>query len=100
MGFYETLDQVLALLQTRGRVTYRALKREFDLDDAFIEDLKEELLYAQHPILEEDGRGLVWQEQTRATVQDPAPLSYTPPIWPKKFSPPAAPWPASANKSR
>jgi hypothetical protein len=29
------------------------------LDDAFIEDMKEELLYAQHPIMEEDGRGLV-----------------------------------------
>ncbi len=79
MGFYETLDQVLALLKARGRVTYRALKREFDLDDAFIEDLKEELLYAQHPIIEEDGRGLVWQEQTPSTVQDPMPLSYTPP---------------------
>lgn len=79
MGVYEILDQVLALLQTRGRVTYRALKREFDLDDAFIEDLKEERLYAQHPILEEDGRGLIWQEQTPATVQDPTPLSYTPP---------------------
>jgi hypothetical protein len=53
------VDQVLAILKSRGRVTYRALKREFDLDDAFIEDMKEELLYAQHPIMEADGRGLV-----------------------------------------
>jgi quinol monooxygenase YgiN len=29
MGFYEVLDQVVALLRRRGRVTYRALKREF-----------------------------------------------------------------------
>jgi hypothetical protein len=29
MGFYEVLDQVVALLRQRGRVTYRALKREF-----------------------------------------------------------------------
>ncbi len=26
-GFYEVLDQVVALLRRRGRVTYRALKR-------------------------------------------------------------------------
>ncbi len=47
MGFYDILDQILDLLRRRGRVTYRALKREFDLDDAFIEDLKDELLYAR-----------------------------------------------------
>ena len=29
MGFYETLDQILDLLRRRGRVTYRALQREF-----------------------------------------------------------------------
>jgi class 3 adenylate cyclase len=79
MGFYEIVDQILALLKSRGRVTYRALKREFNLDDAFIEDLKEELLYAQHPIIEEDGRGLVWTENTPPIEQDQMPLSYTPP---------------------
>ena len=79
MGFYEILDQILALLKSRQRVTYRALKREFNLDDAFIEDLKEELLYAQHPIIEEDGRGLVWADNTPPIDQDQMPLSYTPP---------------------
>jgi hypothetical protein len=44
MGFYGILDQILDLLRHRGRVTYRALKREFTLDDDFIEDLKEELI--------------------------------------------------------
>jgi hypothetical protein len=29
MGFYEILDQVVDLLRQRGRVTYRALQREF-----------------------------------------------------------------------
>jgi hypothetical protein len=42
MGFYDVLEQILDLLRRRGRVTYRALKREFQLDDAFLEDLKEE----------------------------------------------------------
>jgi predicted ATPase len=34
MGFYEVLDQVVALLRERGRVTCGGLKREFQLDDA------------------------------------------------------------------
>ena len=33
MTFEEILDQAIALLQRRGRVTYRALKRQFHLDD-------------------------------------------------------------------
>ena len=31
--FYEVLAQVIELLQREGRVTYRALKRQFALDD-------------------------------------------------------------------
>jgi hypothetical protein len=33
MDFYTILAQVLALLRQRGRVSYRALKRQFGLDD-------------------------------------------------------------------
>ena len=47
MGFYEVLERVVALLRERGRVTYRGLKREFQLDDACLEDLKDELINAQ-----------------------------------------------------
>ncbi len=59
MTFEEILDQALTMLQRRGRVTYSALKRQFNLDDAFLEDLKEELLYGQRLVTEEDGRVLV-----------------------------------------
>ena len=59
-GFYEVLDQVVALLQQRGRVTYRALKREFQVDDAFLEDLKAELITAQRLAIDEQGEVLVW----------------------------------------
>ena len=38
MDFYESLDQVLDLLRQRGRVTHRALKRQFNLDDAYLDD--------------------------------------------------------------
>src|SRR5919109_372841 len=88
MGFYDVLDQILDLLRRRGRVTYRALKREFQMDDAFIEDLKEELIYGQQLAVDEDGRVLVWTGATQdisptrtpapASPQAPAPLAYTP----------------------
>ena len=87
MGFYDVLDQVLDLLRRRGRVTYRALKREFNLDDAFLEDLKEELIYGQKLAVDEDSKVLVWTGNTEpattpastpATTQEREPLSYTP----------------------
>ena len=64
MTFYEILEEVVVLLQRRGRVSYRALKRQFDVDDAFVADLKAELLDSQHPVRDEDGRALVWIGQT------------------------------------
>jgi hypothetical protein len=59
MDFYDIVRQVLELLQRNGRTSYRALKRQFNLDDEALEDLKEELLFA-HPVIDEDERGLVW----------------------------------------
>ena len=46
MTFDEVLTRVLDLLQRQGRVSYRALKRRFDLDDDYLEDLKAELIKA------------------------------------------------------
>jgi hypothetical protein len=40
MTFDDVLAQVLDLLQCKGRVSYRALKRRFNLDDDYLEDLK------------------------------------------------------------
>ena len=60
MTFEELLDQVLALLQRRGRVTYRAVQRQFDLDDGSLADVKEALLYAHPDLVADDGRGLAW----------------------------------------
>src|SRR5574341_416662 len=60
MTFDEVLDQVRALLQQRGRVTYRALKRRFDLDDEYLEDIKTELIRAEGVAADEDGEVLVW----------------------------------------
>ena len=60
MTFEELLDQVLALLQRRGRVAYRAVQRQFDLDDATFEDVKDALLFAHPELVIDESRGLVW----------------------------------------
>jgi class 3 adenylate cyclase len=60
MTFEELLDQALAMLQRRGRVAYSAFKRQFDLDEAYLEDLKDALLFTHPQVIEADGRGLVW----------------------------------------
>jgi class 3 adenylate cyclase len=74
MTFDDILDQVIALLKRQGRVSYGAMKRRFDLDDAYLEDLKGEILFA-YPVVDEDGRGLVWTGDTasaQAVISPPA----------------------------
>jgi class 3 adenylate cyclase len=60
MTFDDILAQVLDLLRRQGRVSYRALKLQFKLDDDYIEGLKDELIYAQQMARDEDNRVLIW----------------------------------------
>jgi class 3 adenylate cyclase len=60
MTFYEILEQVIALLQRHGRLSYRALTVQFELDDERLDLLKEELIDIQHVARDQDGRMLVW----------------------------------------
>jgi class 3 adenylate cyclase/predicted ATPase len=60
VDFFAMLDQVVDLLRERGRVSYRALKMQYVLDDERLEALKEELLYARAGEVSEDGAGLAW----------------------------------------
>lgn len=60
MTFDVLLEQVRKLLQSKGRMAYRALKRRFDLDDEYLEDLKSELIKAERVAVDEDGEVLVW----------------------------------------
>ena len=56
MTFEEILDQAIAMLQRRRRVTYRTLQRQFSLDDVALEDLKTALLYAHPQVVADPGR--------------------------------------------
>src|SRR5712691_4096435 len=69
MTFEEILDQALDMLRRRGRVTYGALKRQFALDDAYVADLKDAMLYADSHVVEDAGRGLRWTGEPLSTAQ-------------------------------
>jgi class 3 adenylate cyclase/tetratricopeptide (TPR) repeat protein len=86
VDFDQILDQAIEMLQRRGRISYRALKRQFDLDDDYLKDLKDEILYTQSNVVEDGERGLVWAgtPETSSHVPSapdlsaPSPLAYTP----------------------
>jgi class 3 adenylate cyclase/predicted ATPase len=84
MDFYDVLDKVQDLLFQRGRVSYRALQRQFALDDADLEALKDELIYAKKLAVDEDGRVLVWTGGTSSApiTASPVPLPATPDVSP------------------
>src|SRR5215475_12727709 len=69
MTFYEMLEQVIALLQRHGRLSYRALKVQFELDDDRLDLLKEELIDIQHIARDQDGRMLVWTGEASTTPE-------------------------------
>src|SRR5512134_3179081 len=101
MTFYEVLEQVLALLQQHGRVSYRALKRQFALDDDYLEDLKAELIAAKRLAVDEQGTVLVWIGETPPAA---TPQSATPPgpsdLQPTPEMPDAATLPAVGAERR
>ena len=77
MKFSEIVKQAVTLLQESQRITYRALKLEFDLTDEQLEALKDELLFAHPEIADEAGRGLVWSggEGSGEPKTSPQPLT-------------------------
>ena len=93
MDLYEVIDHVVALLQKHRRITYRALKLQFALDNEHLEALKEELIEARELAVDKDGKMLVWKgasgsgsalseargSSAPATTQAPPPATYTPP---------------------
>jgi class 3 adenylate cyclase len=82
VDFIAVVDQVIALLRQRGRLTYRILQLQFQLDDAHLAALKDELIEGQRLAVDEAGRVLVWTGAPGATAPAstpaPTPLTYTP----------------------
>src|SRR5262245_13756528 len=103
MHFEEILDQAMAMLQRRGRVSYRTLKLQFQLDEEALEALKEELIEVHRVAVDHEGRMLVW-------VGEGSPMPVPPPSHPPQLltphvdhtpevpSPAAAPPPPEAER--
>jgi class 3 adenylate cyclase/tetratricopeptide (TPR) repeat protein len=92
--FEEVLTQARAMLQRQGRVSYRALKRQFDLDDSYLDDLKAELIDVHQVAVDQGGTMLLWTGDpspaptaASSAVASPqqAPLAYTPPYLAEKI---------------
>ena len=100
MTFYEVLEQALALVQQHGRVTYRALKRHFDLDDNYLEDLKDEIIKARQLAVDHNGELLVWVGPPATTLSDAPPIFgiSQPPASHEPSSPACAPTPATGER--
>jgi hypothetical protein len=83
------VDQAGELLKRKGRVSYRALTREFALDAEALEDLKEELIDTLEAAADKDGKMLVWTggEPLGKSATHPAPDLAPPPVQPDPVTP-------------
>jgi Adenylate and Guanylate cyclase catalytic domain len=98
MDLFAVVDQVIELLRGRGRVSYRALRVQFHLDDEALEALKAELIEVHQIAVDQAGAMLVWTGdggERSEPLHRPSP--YTPPShipeaqWPQPRTEPHAP---------
>jgi class 3 adenylate cyclase len=61
--FREVVAEAIDWLRQDQRVSYRALKRQFAIDDAYLADLKDELIHIRRVAVDEHGTMLVWMGQ-------------------------------------
>src|SRR5712691_8987849 len=92
--FKEVMDQVITWLQQDQRISYRAVKRQFALEDDYLEDLKVELIEVKQVAVDQDDKMLVWMGDTASATAatsaptappQQAPLAYTPPYLAEKI---------------
>src|SRR5262245_54161589 len=96
MTFDELLTSVVDLLRRQGRVSYGALRRRFDLDEAYLQDLKDELIAAQRIAADEGGRILVWVGSSTVASSPQPSVRQTPN---SEGSPAASPKPLDTSHS-
>jgi class 3 adenylate cyclase/predicted ATPase len=82
MSFLETVEKARAFLERNGRVSLRALQREYNLEDDALDELVEELVEIQR-VAARDGRALAWAggappAPTEAPAREREPRDYTP----------------------
>jgi hypothetical protein len=71
MDLFTVVDQVIELLRSRGRVSYRALRVQFHLDDEALDALKAELTEVHQIAVDQAGTMLVWTGDGGALLEPP-----------------------------
>jgi TOMM system kinase/cyclase fusion protein len=98
MDLFAVVDQVIEVLRSRGRVSYRALRVQFHLDDEALDALKAELIEVHQIAVDQAGAMLVWTGdggELSQPLHRPSPS--TPPSqnpeaqWPRPRTEPHAP---------
>ena len=100
MRFSEIVKEAREWLRRDGRLRYRSLKREYDLNEEALEDLRDELMESQQVAIDQDGKMLVWTgdgatppQSAPSQSQPQSPASYTRPnTWPTVSARNKRPW--------
>src|SRR5713101_3690880 len=87
MDFVVVVDQVITLLRQRGRVTYRTLQRQFQLDADALADLLAELRYAYRDEILEEEQGVLWVGDARSTLPATAAPTAQTALAPRAYTP-------------
>jgi len=74
VNFARVLKEVLWCLVTEGSISYRRIKRGFDLDDDALEDVRREMISTLRIAADVDGERLVWAPDGRAARREPMAL--------------------------
>jgi hypothetical protein len=77
LGFSDIVTLVTARLQQEKRLTYVALKHIFGLDDAMLEVVRQELIFAKRVAADEHGRVLVWSREPSLSLTIPPRVTST-----------------------
>ena len=100
MSILDTVRRAKAYLQEQGRVSFRVLKREFELDDDVLDELIDELVDVQQ-VAAREGKVLSWVGA--ASTDTPAALTESQPVTvtiPEATAEPPSPSAVAAGERR
>jgi class 3 adenylate cyclase/predicted ATPase len=78
MDLFAVVDQVIEILRSRGRVSYRALRVQFNLDDEVLDVLKAELIEVHQIAVDQAGTMLAWTGDGGALPEPPPRIPKSP----------------------
>jgi len=65
VAFQDVLRKTVKWLEQDKRIAYTAIKRQFSVDDNYLNDLKKAIIYTFPQSVEDDGHGLIWISESK-----------------------------------